>query len=349
MKFLLPLLLLIPLAIFFEYAHIGGVYGVFLASALSLIPLAGVLGRATEEAAVYTGPKIGALLNATLGNAAELIITIVALREGLVEVVKASIAGSIIGNILIVLGLSLLLGGLKNGTQYFDARTAGTNATMMALAVVSMTIPAVFAFGSAGDRPSVEDVQFISDGLAIVLIVVYVLYIIFSLRQESPEAESREGHSAPTLKLPYAVGLMVASTIGVVFMSELLVGAIEPVAEQSGLSEFFIGVILIPIVGNVAEHIVAVQVAFQNKMDLSLGIAIGSGLQIALFVTPILVFVGILVGHPMTLVFNSYELAGLIGAALIAVLISVDGESNWLEGAQLVSLYTMLAIAFYFV
>ena len=197
MKFLLPLLLLIPLAIFFEYAHIGGVYGVFLASALSLIPLAGVLGRATEEAAVYTGPKIGALLNATLGNAAELIITIVALREGLVEVVKASIAGSIIGNILIVLGLSLLLGGLKNGTQYFDARTAGTNATMMALAVVSMTIPAVFAFGSAGDRPSVEDVQFISDGLAIVLIVVYVLYIIFSLRQESPEAESREGHSAP--------------------------------------------------------------------------------------------------------------------------------------------------------
>jgi Ca2+:H+ antiporter len=348
MKFLLPMLVLVPVALLLEFTHTGGPTAVFAASALALIPLAGLLGRATEEAAVYTGPKIGALLNATLGNAAELIITIIALREGLVDVVKASIAGSIIGNILVVLGLSLFLGGLKNGTQYFDAKTAGTNATMMALAVVALTIPAVFAIGPESARPSEEAISFLSDGLAIVLIVVYALYILFSLRQESPEAESREHHEAPTMKLSYALGLMAVSTVGVVIMSEVLVGTIEPVAEQWGLSALFIGVMLIPIVGNIAEHIVAVQVAVQNKMDLSLGIAIGSGLQIALFVTPVLVGISILIGHPMTLVFNSYELAGLIGAALIAVLISVDGESNWLEGAQLLALYLMLGIAFYF-
>lgn len=348
MKFLLPMLLLVPLALFLEYSHTGGPTAVFVVSALALIPLAGLLGRATEDAAVYTGPKIGALLNATLGNAAELIITIIALREGLIEVVKASIAGSIIGNILVVLGLSLFLGGLNNGTQFFDAKTAGTNATMMALAVVALTIPAVFALGPAEMRPSEQNISFISDGLAIILIVVYGLYILFSLRQQSPEAETREGHSAPTMKLRTALGLMAVSTIGVVFMSEVLVGSIEPAAEQWGLSALFIGVMLIPLVGNIAEHIVAVQVAVQNKMDLSLGIAIGSGLQIALFVTPVLVGVSILLGHPMTLVFNSYELAGLIGAALIAVLISVDGESNWLEGAQLIALYLMLGIAFFF-
>jgi Ca2+:H+ antiporter len=349
MKFLLPLLVLVPIALVLEFTHTGGPTAVFLVSAIALIPLAGILGRATEEAAIYTGPKIGALLNATLGNAAELIITIIALREGLVELVKASIAGSIIGNILVVLGLSLLLGGLKNGTQYFDAKAAGTNATMMALAVVSLTIPAVFALGPEETRPSEQNISFLSDGLAVVLIVVYGLYILFSLRQQSPEADLREEHGAPTMKLPVALGIMAATTVGIVFMSEVLVGAVEPVAEQWGLSELFIGVMLVPLVGNIAEHIVAVQVAYQNKMDLSLGIAVGSGLQIALFVTPVLVWISVLLGNPMTLVFNGYELAGLIGAALIAVLISVDGESNWLEGVQLVALYLMLGIAFYFV
>jgi Ca2+:H+ antiporter len=349
MKFLLPLLILVPVALVLEYTHTGGPTAVFLASALSLVPLAGLLGRATEEAAIYTGPKIGALLNATLGNAAELIITIIALRAGLVDLVKASIAGSIIGNILVVLGLALLLGGLKNGTQFFDAKSAGTNATMMGLAVVSLTIPAVFALGAPDVRPTAEDISFISDGLAIVLIVVYALYILFSLRQETPSAEAFAEHAVATMRLPVAIGLMAASTVGIVFMSELLVGAVEPVAEQWGLSELFIGVMLVPLVGNIAEHIVAVQVAYQNKMDLSLGIAVGSGLQIALFVTPLLVGVSLLIGHPMTLVFNSYELAGLIGAAFIAMLISVDGESNWLEGVQLLALYFMLGIAFYFV
>jgi Ca2+:H+ antiporter len=349
-RFLLPLLLLAPAALASRYFSFGGDTVVFLASALALVPLAGLLGRATEEAALYTGPHVGALLNATLGNAAELIITIIALREGLVALVKASIAGSIIGNILVVLGFSVLVGGLKNGTQTFDAKAASTNASMMGLAVVSLTIPAVFALGPLETRPSQEDIAFISDGLAIVLIVIYVLSVFFSIRQGTPESRAWEQErETASMPLRVALGLMAATTIGIVIMSELLVGTVEPVAEQWGLSELFIGVMLVPLVGNVAEHVVAVQVAYQNKMDLSLGIAIGSGLQVALFVTPVLVWIGVVFGTPMSLVFNGYELAGLIGAALIAVLISGDGESNWLEGAQLLALYLILGISYYFV
>jgi Ca2+:H+ antiporter len=185
--------------------------------------------------------------------------------------------------------------------------------------------------------------------LAIVLIAVYALYLVFSLRQQSPEEEAWQQHGQPTMRLPMAIGILVASTIAIVVMSEVLVGALEPTAVDWGLTELFIGVMLVPIVGNIAEHIVAVQVAYANKMDLSLGIAVGSGLQIALFVTPVLVLISLVLGQPMTLVFNTYELAALIGAALIAVLISVDGESNWLEGAELLALYVMLGIAFYFV
>ncbi|MDP9356531.1 MAG: calcium/proton exchanger [Chloroflexota bacterium] len=349
MKFLYPLLVLVPIALVMEFGHIGGHSAIFVVSALALVPLAAVLGRATEETAIYTGPKIGALLNATLGNAAELIITIVALREGLVEVVKASIAGSIIGNILVVLGASVLLGGLKNGTQRFDAKAAGTNATIMALAVVAMVIPAVFALGSAEHRPGDRDIERLSDGVAVVLILIYVAYLAFSLREQSPNEEEFEHHGPPTMKLPVAGALLVASTIAIVFMSEILVGALEPTAEQWGLTELFVGVMLVPLVGNIAEHLVAVQVAYANKMDLSLGIAIGSGLQIALFVAPVLVLVSVLLGQPMTLVFNSFELIALVGAALIAVLISQDGESNWLEGAELIALYAILGIAFFFV
>jgi Ca2+:H+ antiporter len=354
MKVLYALLVLVPITLVMEFADIGGHSAVFVASSLALVPLAGVLGRATEETAIYTGPRIGALLNATLGNAAELIITIVALREGLVNVVKASIAGSIIGNILIVMGLSLFVGGLKNGTQTFDAKTAGTNATMMALAIVALVVPAIFALGGEGGlRPKEHDIELLSDFMAVVLIIIYGLYLLFSLRQQSPAQEATEdpahGRHTPGMSLSVAIGVLVASTIAIVVMSEILVGALEPTAEDWGLTELFIGVMVVPIVGNIAEHIVAVQVAYGNKMDLSLGIAVGSGLQIALFVTPVLVLVGALIGEPMTLVFNSYELAALVGAALIAVLVSLDGESNWLEGAELVALYLVLGIAFFFV
>ncbi|MFM9108527.1 MAG: calcium/proton exchanger, partial [Chloroflexota bacterium] len=279
------LLIAVPLALIFEFAGIGNPTMIFLTSALAMIPLAGLLGEATEEVAVYTGPKIGALLNATLGNAAELIITVVALRAGLVDVVKASIAGSIIGNILIVLGLSLFLGGLKNGIQRFDARNAGTNATMLMLAIVALSVPAIFAIPSGETSLSRDRILFLSDAKAFVLIGIYLLYILWVLRAPASE-DVDPGHEPhpPAMRLPVALVILAVSTIGIVVMSELLVGALEPAAEAWGLSEMFIGVMLVPLVGNVAEHLVAVQVARQNKMELSLGIAVGSGLQIALFV-----------------------------------------------------------------
>jgi Ca2+:H+ antiporter len=347
-KFLNILLVLVPIALILDLTDTGGHTIVFVTSALAMIPLAALLGQATEEVAGYTGPKIGGLLNATLGNAAELIITIVALREGLVNVVKASIAGSIIGNILIVLGASVLLGGLKHGEQRFDARIAGVNATMMMLAVVALIVPAVFARGDATHHLSSHDLDHLSDGVAVVMIVMYALYLIFTLRGSSGGGGHQE-EAAPGMSLPMAIGILAASTIAIVVMSELLVGAIEPTAEAWGLSDLFIGVMLVPLVGNVAEHLVAVKMALKNKMDLSLAIALGSSLQVALFVTPVLVFAGILLDHKMSLVFSSFELAALIGASVIATLISVDGRSNWLEGAQLISVYFMIGLAFYFV
>src|SRR5215203_3380393 len=277
-RILYALLSLAPIAVILEISDIGGHAAVFSASALAMVPLAAILGRATEETAIYTGPKVGALLNATLENAAELIITVVALREGLVNVVKASIAGSIVGNILIVLGASMLAGGLKNGTQTFDIRAASTSATMMLLAVIALVIPAIFALGEVSHRPSADDIELLSDGVAIVLIVLYGLYLLYSLRQSSPgEQLQSDDTEQPSMRLPVAIGLMAAATLTIVFMSELLVGALEPTAEDWGLTDLFIGVMLVPLVGNVAEHFVAVQVAMRNKMDLSLNIAVGSG------------------------------------------------------------------------
>jgi len=355
MKWLNWFLVLVPIALFLEFSHTGGMSVLFIVSALALIPLAAVLGHATEEVAEFTGPKIGGLLNATLGNAAELIITIVALREGLVVLVKASIAGSIIGNLLVVLGLSVLLGGLKHGDQRFDARIASVNATIMMLAVVAMMIPAIFELGSDEHHPSSDDIILLSDGTAVVLIVLYALYLLYTIfmthsSTERVVTEEEPAHAPDRKRLPLALGILLGSTIAIVFMSEILVGALEPTAEAWGMSELFVGVMLVPLVGNVAEHLVAVQVAVRNKMDLSIGIAVGSGLQIALFVAPVLVLVSQFVGpEPMTLVFSNFELAALAGAVLITVLISVDGKTNWLEGAQLLGLYFILGLAFFVV
>lgn len=354
MKILYAMVILGPIAIILQVTGIGGDSAIFITSGLALVPLAGILGRATEEVAIYTGPNVGALLNATFGNAAELIITIVALREGLVGVVKATIAGSVIGNILVVLGFAMLIGGLKHGKQQFDSETAGLNATMMVLAVAAMIVPAIFNIGAPEHRPSFEDIEFLSDGVAVVLIIIYVLYLFFMLRRENSSSsapETEEGESEePTMGLPIALGLLAGTTIAVVVLSEILVGVIEPVAQDWGLTELFIGVMLVPLVGNVAEHLVAVQAAYRNKMDLSLGIALGSGIQVAIFVAPVLVLVSQFVGpSPITLVFNSFELTALLIGSAIAVLVSLDGESNWLEGAELIALYTILGIAFFFV
>lgn len=354
MRIFYAMLIIVPVVIVLEFIGIENHTLMFVLSAIALIPLAAVLGVATEKVAESTGPKIGGLLNATLGNAAELIITIVALREGLVLLVKASIAGSIIGNVLVVLGASVLLGGLKNGEQRFDARIASVNATTMSLAIIVLMIPAVFAIGSGENHPSEDDIVGLSDGASIVLIVLYALYLFYTIFSKTStttvDTEAATAHKPSRPELYISLGVLVGSTLAIVLMSEILVGALEPTAEEWGLSELFVGVMLVPLVGNIAEHLVAVQVALKNKMDLAIGIAVGSGLQIALFVAPVLVLVSQFVGpQPMSLVFNSYELAALIGAVLITVLISVDGRTNWLEGAELLALYAVVAIAFYVV
>lgn len=348
-KVLYGMLVLVPITIVLDYFNKGGHSVIFVLSALSLIPLAGVLGTATEETAVYTGPKVGSLLNATLGNLAELIIAFAALREGLHSVVRASIAGSIIGNILIVLGASLLVGGFKNGIQMFDPREASTNATMMTLAVISLVVPGLFFLTEAdGVRLTEHDAERLSDGVALIMLIIYAAYLYFTLFQKGFVAKTVGHEEKASMPLWKAIALLVGATIAVVVMSEILVGVLEPTAESWGLSDAFIGLIIVPLVGNVAEHLVAVRAAYNNDMDLSMGIALGSGLQVALFVSPVLVLLGELIDKPIPMVFNTWELIALIAAVLLAVAISQDGESNWLEGAQLVAVYLILATAFYF-
>jgi len=332
---------------------------IFILSAVGLIPLAKLIGEATEELAIYTGPKVGGLLNATLGNAAELIIAVFAIQAGLLDLVRASITGSIIGNLLIVLGASLLLGGLKNGTQRFDRRSAGLNATLLILAVIALAIPSLFDPGLA-THPDSE--LLFNEGVAIILIVLYGLSVIYSFRMGKPadvhveegvrevaavNREPAEVHTARWTR-KFSVIMLILATVGTAIVSETLVGAVEPVTQQLGLTEFFLGIIIIPLVGNVAEHLVAVQVAMKNKMELSLAVSLGSSLQVALLVAPLLLFISLLFGQRLLLVFNEYELITLIGASVIAAFIAQDGESNWLEGAMLLAVYLIVTLAFFF-
>jgi Ca2+:H+ antiporter len=311
--------------------------------------MAHYIGESTEALARYTGPRLGGLLNATLGNAAELIITIVAIREGLLDLVKASITGSILGNLLLVLGMSMVAGGVRHGIQTFHRQQATNNAILLALAIVALVVPSLFSH-YIGPDTSIE-VEALSLGVAGVMIVLYALGLVFSYRLTrgplSPplkEAEPSTGHVWP---LRTAAIVLAAATFGVAFLSELLVGAVEPVVASLGISEFFLGIVLIPLIGNVAEHLVAVQVAADNKMDLSVEISVASSLQIALFVAPVLVFVSLLLGNPLTLIFNQFELIALIAGVMIAAMVSADGESNWLEGAELLAVYIILGLAFY--
>ena len=344
MKYVSALLVFVPISII--AALLGGDERlVFFSSALGIVPLAWILGKATEELAAHTSSRVGGLLNATLGNAAELIITIFAIREGLLELVLASITGSIIGNILLVLGLSLLLGGLRNGVQRFDRAEAGLNATMMTLAIIALLIPSIF-----GHAIEIEDhaaVEWLSLGVAVVMIGIYVLSLVYSFSSASSRRLAT-GHAVTTWSVRRAVVTLVAATVFVAWLSQILVSAVEPVVELLGITEFFLGVIIIPLVGNVAEHLVAVQAARKNNMDLSLAISFGSSMQIALFVAPLLVFLSLAMGHPLTFLFNQFELLALVAAVGIAGLISLDGESNWLEGAQLLTVYLILALAFFF-
>jgi Ca2+:H+ antiporter len=353
----LVLLVFVPVAILGDFLSWQPTV-VFFAAALGVIPLAGFMGEATEELAQRTGPRFGGLLNATLGNAAELIITIVAiqkgasnpeLRHGLMELVKASITGSIIGNLLLILGAGILIGGLRHGKQTFDRTQAGVNATMLILAIIAVGVPSYFSGAIDAAEPHGSAVEYLTLGVASIMLVVYALGIVFSFRQVGAREEGSHVAVHPMRwSVPAAAGVLAATTLFIAWLSEVLVGAVEPVVQELGISEFFLGVILIPLVGNVAEHLVAVQAAAKNQMELSLAIALGSSLQIALFVAPVLVFISLGLGNPLQLTFNRFEVSALIGAALIAALISLDGESNWLEGVQLIGVYLIIGLAFFF-
>jgi Ca2+:H+ antiporter len=354
LKYLYALLVFVPLAVVAKLAGWSSSL-ILISSALGMIPLAGLMGEATEELAVLTGPKLGGFLNATLGNAAELIITLVALNAGKVTLVQASITGSILGNLLLILGLSMLLGGSRHGLLKFDRTMAGVSATMMILAVIGLIVPTVFeAFH--GPEHLAEDLEALSLGVAGVLLLLYVLSVVFTFTANFRDRETgtaASGDKAPhhqaKWSLPVSGSVLAVSTVAIVFLSEFLVGAVEPVVHEWGISEFFIGIILVPIVGNVAEHLVGVQMAMKNRMDLSLSISLGSSMQIALFVAPLLVFVSLFVGpEPMNLFFHPFEVITLGVSVLIAALISLDGESHWLEGAQLLAVYAILGIAFFF-
>jgi Ca2+:H+ antiporter len=339
------LLVLIPIAIVGEFLHWPPLL-VFAVSALGVVPLASLIGQATEELAAHTGPRLGGFLNATLGNTAELVITIFAIRAGLLELVKASITGSILGNVLLILGLSILLGGLRNGTQRFDRSHAGINSTMLILAVVGLGIPSLFSH--AIEVKNHAAVEYLSLGVALILIIIYGLSLIYAFFTLPSREKDEEAHIHRGWSTSKASGVLVAATLLIAWLSEILVGAVEPVIEAVGITEFFLGIIVIPLVGNVAEHLVGVQMAIKNRMELSLAISVGSSLQIALFVAPALVFISLLMGNPLTLVFNQFELISLVAAVLIAALVSLDGESNWLEGAQLLVVYTIIGLAFFY-
>lgn len=363
------LLVFIPVSIAAKFLDWGELT-IFVTAALAILPLAGWMGRATEEIAVVLGPSWGGLMNATFGNATELIIAIIALNEGLIDVVKASITGSIVGNLLLVMGLSMLLGGLKFKEQSFQPIVARVNASSMNLAVIAILLPTTLGFTApdlAGDV-----IQNLSDYVAIVLIVVYGLTLLFSMKTHTylydvgtadlddsastsgsgaaaaavKPSSPEEHHETPNLRV--WIPVLLGATLLVALESELLVDTLEVATEQLHLTALFTGVILLPIIGNAAEHATAVTVAMKDKMDLSVSVAVGSSLQIALFVAPVLVLAGWLLGQPMDLDFQPFELVAVTVAVLIANSISSDGRSNWLEGVLLLAAYVVLGIAFYF-
>lgn len=355
-KLIALLYIFVPLAFLVEFLHIGGIW-VFVVSALAIIPLAKLLGTATEELAARSGPAVGGLLNATFGNATELIISFFALQAGLTEIVKASITGSIIGNILFVLGLSIFLGGLRRDKQNFNQLAASANASQMALAAIGLVIPAVFVITSPLLRNGTEEnlnnnvlVESLSVAVAIVLLIAYVGQLIFSLvthrkLYEDDEQVTMHGH---VWSVRHSVIVLLVATAIIGFIAEFLVEGLEYLTTSVGMSELFVGVILVAIIGNAAEHLSAVSAAIKDKMDLSLNIAVGSTLQIALFVAPVLVLLGFFTAHQMSIIFSTFELAAIIGAVFLANLITQDGETHWFEGLQLMIVYTILAIGFFF-
>ncbi len=344
------LLIFIPISIVLELMHADSLL-IFISAAMAIIPLAGFLGKATEELSKQVGSGIGGLLNATFGNATELIIAIFAIQAGLFEVVKASITGGIIGNLLLITGCSMFLGGMKREKQTFNASAQGVSSTMLFLAAIALLLPTMaYSFLNADHAQSIN-VEMLSLGISAILVITYICSLIFTLKTHKHlyDCATDPEECKPHWSKGKAVLILIAATVVIAFMSEILVGVVEPVSKSLGLTELFIGVIVVAIIGNAAEHSSAIMMAIKNKMDLSLNIAMGSSTQIAMLIAPALVFISWLWGNPMDLVFKEFEVVAVIASVVIANMISADGESNWLEGAQLLALYAMMAVVFFLI
>lgn len=345
MKFLKYMLIFIPISFIAKFMNASPTV-MFILSCLSIIPLAGLMGEGTEEISFYSGPKIGGFLNGTFGNATELIISFFALKEGLFDVVKSSIAGAVIGNVLLVVGASMLAGGIKYKTQHFNQKVSEVSSSMLIFAVLGLCIPALFTHTV---DPNLLNTRYegLSIFVAIIMITIYGLSLFFSFNTHKDiYSTTQENEGTAKWSLGKAITVLVISTIIIAIESEFLVNGIEPITESLGWSQFFVGIILIPIIGNAAEHSTAVIMALNDKMDIALEIAIGSSLQIILFVAPVLIFLSLFF-TPMSIVFNQFELIALIASVLIVNRVSHDGESNWLEGIQLLAVYLIISASFF--
>ncbi|HEX6671615.1 MAG TPA: calcium/proton exchanger [Nitrososphaeraceae archaeon] len=365
MKFTKPsiiyfFLVFVPISVVLDLVHADHII-IFIIAVIALIPLAKLIGDSTEHLSTHYGSTLGSLLNVTFGNAAEIIIAVVAINAGLIELVKASITGAILGNIMLIFGLSMIAGGIRKKEQLFSRENAGLQSTMIFLAIIGLAIPTILS-STILEPAEIENqlkIQFLSDALAIILLSVYIAGIVFTFFTHkhlfvSPQMEEENNnHNSDTTTKHWdkkrAFFMLAISMVGVVVISEILVGSVEETSKQFGFGELFVGAIIIGIVGNAAEHSSAIILARKGKIDLSIGIAAGSGTQIALFVVPILVIFGIILNQPFTLEFTIYELVTLFLAAIILNLIAHDGRSNWFEGVMLTAVYIIIAIGFYFI
>jgi len=344
-KIFLGFLIFVPITI---VAHFFGLSPmlVFFLSALAIVPLAKFIGEATDEIATHVGPALGGLLSATFGNATELIIGIFAIKAGLIEVVKASITGSIIGNLLLVLGMSMFFGGLKFKKQEFNRTASMAGASTLLLAVIALVIPAIFlqTAPAIGGR-IIEELSVV---VAVFMIIIYMASLFFSLRTHKHLYVEEIGELEAKWSKTKSLVILIITTLAVAWMSEILVGSIEPVVKSFGWTELFIGVVFVAVIGNAAEHLSAITMAVKNRMGLALQVSIGSATQIVMFAAPVLVLVSLFFSHQMSLVFNIFELIAIILSVIIANAVVEDGESNWFEGLQLITAYTIIAVAFFF-
>ncbi len=346
------LLLFVPVAIILDLLHVSPLL-IFITSALAIAPLASVLGEATGNLASSCGPAAGGILSATMGNATEMIIAFFALHAGHINVVKASLSGSIIGNLLLVLGLSLVAGGLRNPVQRFSRTTSSMNSTTLMIAVAALVMPAVFnltLFGTLEHHDmKLQNISLWTSGVLIALYLLNMFFVFRTHRASFAAQHQQQEEGQPGTSRGQAIVSLGLATLLIAGMSEILVDQIAPVTRALGMTELFVGVIVVALVGNAAENSTAIIMARRNRLDVSMSIATGASTQIALFVAPVLVFLSVAIGHPMSLVFNGFEIAAIVLSVLIVEMISSDGETNWFEGAQLLAVYAIVAVAFYFV